>query len=108
MTAMMPSFLDFVKKHDSSSLLKEHCWKLLGASAVGYSAYKIWKWPRNLPPGPRNWPIQTAIKNPAAWHLDFMRLGDKYGDVFSFYYGNKYAFFSWKPWTLFSLGNLGH
>ena len=69
--------------------IRQYGLKIAGFAVIGYTAYKIYKWPRNLPPGPRNWPVQTAIKTPEAMHLDFVRLGQKYGDIFSFYYGSK-------------------
>ena len=74
---------------DIPSFLKEYGLEIFTACLLGYTAYRVWKWPRNLPPGPRNWPIQRAIRNPEAMHEDLMQLGDKYGDVFSFYIGNQ-------------------
>ena len=91
----MQSVLDFLVEqfgdHDFSFHvgLQHHVLKLAGIVFAGYAAYRIYKWPRNLPPGPKNWPIQTAIKKPGAWHLDFVRLGQQYGEIFSFYYGSK-------------------
>ncbi len=73
------------------NFFKQHTFKLLGLSILGYVSYKIWKRPRNLPPGPINWPIQTAIEQPDSWHIDFVRLGRQYGDVFSFYYGSRFV-----------------
>ena len=74
--------------HDLS-LTNVYALKAAAVILTGYAAYKIYKWPKNLPPGPRNWPVQTAIKKPEAWHFDFVRLGQQYGEIFSFYYGSK-------------------
>ncbi len=83
------SFTKRMEELDLGPFLQDNVLAILGASVLVFVVYRIWKWPRNLPPGPRNWPIQRAITYPEMMHLDFMRLGDKYGDVFSFYMGNK-------------------
>ncbi len=42
--------------------------------------------------GPRSWPLignMLEIRDPMNMHLDFMRLGEQYGDVFSLYLGRQ-------------------
>ena len=44
---------------------------------------KLLSRPRNLPPGPIGLPvIGAAYKLSSEMHNDFLRMGDKYGDVF--------------------------
>ena len=46
--------------------------------------------PRGIPPGPRGLPlIGNAHQLSQAIHKDFMKLGEKYGEIFSFYIGPK-------------------
>ena len=84
------NFEDFYQQLQVTAFLAQYGLQIFTALLLGYAAYRIWKWPRNLPPGPRNWPIGSALgSNPALWHVDFMRLGQEYGDVFSVYHGNQ-------------------
>ncbi len=97
MESISQCLVELHQKYDLSSsnivkyLIKNHGLKIAGFLTCGYIAYKIYKRPRNLPPGPRSWPFipPSYIKYPDAWHLDFTRMGKEYGDVFSFYFGGQ-------------------
>lgn len=43
-----------------------------------------------LPPGPGGYPLVGSVLNMSdQWHLDFSKMKEKYGDVFTIYIGSK-------------------
>ena len=68
------------------SFVREYPWYIAGTAVVGMTLYRVLNRPRGLPPGPWGWPVIGAITELSdQMHEDCVRLGKKYGDVFSFY-----------------------
>ena len=63
--------------------LWEYKYHVTGTALTTWLLLKLLSRPRNLPPGPIGLPvIGAAYKLSSEMHNDFLRMGDKYGDVF--------------------------
>ena len=68
------------------SLVREYRWYAAGTAVVGVALYRVLNTPRGLPPGPTGWPVIGAVGElPIEFYKDCVSLGQKYGDVISFY-----------------------
>ena len=83
----MEALREYFSRHrveDIVSLVREYRWYVAGTAVVGVALYRVLNTPRGLPPGPWGWPVIGSMGELSdEMHLDFVRLGKKYGDIFS-------------------------
>ena len=71
-------------------VLREYKYLVITLSIAGIGIVKyLWR-PRNIPPGPWGLPIIGSLRDLSnTTHFDYMKMKEKYGDIFSYYIGNK-------------------